>query len=78
MLDSVTPQPPPQGTGSIVLPRVLADLEARAVAGERKYGTRLRTYNGRDALIDAYQEALDLVMYLAQAIIEREGVEGNA
>jgi hypothetical protein len=29
------------------------------------------TNNGRDSLMDAYQEALDLVMYLRQAIEER-------
>lgn len=28
-------------------------------------------HNGRDALVDAYQEALDLTMYLRQAIEER-------
>jgi len=36
-----------------------------------KYHTYLLTHNGRDALIDAYQEALDLAMYLRQAIEER-------
>ena len=68
---AAVPQPPPVGKGAVVLPRVMADLEARAVMGEQKYGTRLRAHNGRDALIDAYQEALDLVMYLKQAIMER-------
>lgn len=40
--------------------------------GEQKYGTRLQTFNGRNALIDAYQEALDLVMYLRQKFLEEE------
>ena len=40
--------------------------------GLERYGTKLQTFNGRDALWDAYQEALDLVMYLRQAIMERE------
>lgn len=31
----------------------------------------LQAHNGRDPLVDAYQEALDLVVYLRQAIEER-------
>jgi hypothetical protein len=31
----------------------------------------LQAHNGRNALIDAYQEALDLVVYLRQAIEEQ-------
>lgn len=46
------------------------DLKARAEMGKAKYGTYLRTFNGRDALTDAYQEALDLVMYLVQVNLE--------
>jgi hypothetical protein len=52
---------------------VLADISARDQAGLAKYKTRLMPHNGRDALIDAYQEALDLVVYLRQAIFERDG-----
>lgn len=47
-----------------------SDLEHRAAAGEKKYGTRLKTDNGRDAVVDAYEEAQDAVMYLAQAVLE--------
>jgi hypothetical protein len=65
-------QPDPIGKGKIVLDYVIADLEERAQFGHKKYGTYLRTNNGRDALIDAYQEALDLVMYLKQIILEKE------
>lgn len=65
------PQPAPKGKGKAILPLVIADLESRAVMGLKKYGTLLRARNGRDAVMDAYQEALDLVMYLRQAIEER-------
>lgn len=51
---------------------VIADMKQRDVDGKQKYGTRLQANNGRDALIDAYQEALDLVVYLRQAIEERQ------
>ena len=66
-------EPPPTGNGAVVLDYVLKDLKSRSDAGLQKYGTRLRINNGRDALTDAYQEALDLVMYLRQAILERDG-----
>ena len=57
----------------VVLDYVLADLKARAEMGKEHYGEYLRTDNGRDALQDAYEEALDLCMYLKQALLEREG-----
>jgi len=49
---------------------VMADIEGRAKLGEKKYGERLMTFNGRSALQDAYEEALDLAMYLRQKIEE--------
>lgn len=50
---------------------VIADIKERDAIGASKYGTRLQPHNGRDALMDAYQEALDLVVYLRQAIFEK-------
>ncbi len=55
-----------------VLPLVESDLKARVEKGCREYGEPLTTHNGRDALWDAYEEALDLALYLRQAITERE------
>lgn len=46
-------------------------LEARAAVGEKTYGTRLMTHNGRDALQDAHEEVLDALAYLWQAWMER-------
>jgi hypothetical protein len=63
-------QPPPQTGHSRVLDLVLADITERSEAGRIKYGTYLETNNGRDALWDAYQEAIDLCMYLRQLIEE--------
>lgn len=66
-------QPSPEWNGGeVVVNVVVADLQERADTGKEKYGTYLETHNGRDALWDAYQEALDLVMYLRQAILERD------
>jgi len=68
-LDSIS-QPPPKIGRETVLNEVLEDLKQRAEAGKEKYGFYLQTFNGRNALIDAYQEALDLAMYLKQKIME--------
>lgn len=54
---------------------VIRDLTGRMEAGRITYGTYLRPFNGRDALQDAYEEALDLACYLRQAMLERDGVE---
>ena len=67
---AATPEPVPVGNGEIVLFEVMQDLMSRAQTGKEKYGTYLKTNNGRDALMDAYQEALDLAMYLKQKIME--------
>lgn len=52
--------------------QVIADIEARRLVGIERYGTALQPHNGRDALRDAYEEALDLAMYLKQAMVERD------
>ncbi|MGL5775514.1 MAG: hypothetical protein ACRCYB_09270 [Aeromonas veronii] len=64
-------QPAPSGKGDPILGMVLADLTNRALEGREKYGEALKANNGRNALWDAYQEALDLAMYLRQAIEEQ-------
>lgn len=72
------PQPAPvPRDGSDVQSLVIADVMARREAGIAKYGTPLQANNGRDALMDAYQEALDLACYLRQAIVERDLAEGR-
>lgn len=51
---------------------VIQDMAERDTVGRERYGTPLQPYNGRDALVDAYQEALDQAVYLRQAIYERD------
>ena len=65
-------QPAPKGSGNPILGMVLADLTNRALEGKEKYGEPLLAHNGRNPLWDAYQEALDLAMYLRQAIEEQK------
>lgn len=49
---------------------LIKDIEARAAMGEQQYGRRLHTENGRNAMIDAYQELLDGAIYAYQAHLE--------
>ena len=72
----IADQPPPAPTsGPAIWDLVIADMRERDAAGLARYGTRLQAGNGRDALVDAYQEALDLAVYLRQAIEERRTQE---
>jgi hypothetical protein len=49
---------------------VVEDLKDRRQFGLDKYGTLLQAGNGRNALLDAYQEVQDMLVYLKQAIVE--------
>lgn len=69
---SVQPAPTPNSNPA-AWDLVKVDIEARDQFGLSKYGTRLQPGNGRDSLRDAYEEALDLVVYLRNAIYERDG-----
>ena len=53
---------------------VQRDLMERAAVGIERYGTPLQCGNGRDALWDAYQEALDTHVYVGQAYHEAQRV----
>jgi hypothetical protein len=71
-MDAAKREPMPTPGTADVLPLVIEDLRRRDEVGRRKYNTTLQANNGRDALMDAYQEALDLALYLRQVIMERE------
>lgn len=64
-----------EGDGPNVHDLVIADIEERRAFGRAKYGVPLRVRNGRDPLVDAYQEALDLACYLRQEIERRAMAE---
>lgn len=50
---------------------VMKDMEDRRQMGCKKYGTPLQPFNGRDALVDVYQELLDACVYIRQEIEQR-------
>lgn len=65
-------QPPPIPNESTpIVDLVMDDLQERKRIGIERYGVPLQAHNGRDMLIDAYQEAMDLVIYLRGAIEDR-------
>lgn len=72
-------EPPPQHND---LPSmhdlVMKDMEARKQFGLEKYGTPLQPFNGRNALKDAYEEVLDLAVYLRQKLYEQEAGSDRA
>lgn len=51
---------------------VIADMVERERMGREKYGVPLQAFNGRQPLKDAYQEVLDLAVYIRQRITEDE------
>lgn len=67
-------QPAPKANSQPALwSLVISDMAARDAFGAKKYGVRLQAHNGRDFLVDAYQEMLDHVVYLRGLIFERDG-----
>ena len=68
-------QPAPQRNerSREVVPLVAEDLRLRVEMGNLSYGQPLLSHDGRDSLVDAYQEALDLALYLRKMLLERDG-----
>lgn len=83
MIDAAQRQQLPTGDGQDVAHEVvkilsadpetailIADIESRVASGEKKYGTRLKTDNGRNVDLDLYQEVLDAMNYSMQAFLQ--------
>jgi len=68
--DFVKRQRAPSPGQTDVSPLLIKDIEARNAHGLKKYGTRLQTHNGRDALVDLYEELVDATQYARQVIEE--------
>lgn len=64
-------QPMPKAVeGDVMHEVVIKALEDRLAVGIKRYGQPLRAWNGRDAAQDAFEEVLDLSVYLAQVRVE--------
>lgn len=53
-----------------VIAHVLIDMHDRDAIDRQCYGTQLTAGNGRDHLVDAYQEMLDACVHIATALEE--------
>lgn len=71
----IVDQPPPTGDGAPIWDLVVDDMRERDNLGRQRYNTPLKSWNGRDALVDAYQEVLDLAVYMRQEIEERKSIQ---
>jgi hypothetical protein len=63
-------QPLPTPGRECVQDALIAEIQARKALGEERYGSPLMTHNGRDAIRDAREEAVDLAVYLMQVELE--------
>ncbi|MFD9249576.1 hypothetical protein [Streptomyces bottropensis] len=63
-------QPLPSGGRECVQDALIADIRARRDLGVQRYGSQLMTHNGRNAVQDALEEAVDLAVYLKQVAME--------
>ena len=75
--EAVRQQCAPHGEDVDITELLIHDLKSRSEMGKEKYGEVLKPFNGRDALIDAYQEVLDLAVYFKQLIFERNRLMHN-
>lgn len=64
--------PPEKNNEPLTWGLVIQDMVERNRIGMEKYGTPLQAFNGRDSLQDAYEEVLDLCVYLKNELIKRE------
>lgn len=66
-------QPKPRRNSSRpIIDMVVEDLRRRAGEGEIQYGAPLQVFNGRDPLLDLYEELQDATLYVRQEIEERK------
>lgn len=65
----------PKTGREIVVDALIKDFLERKEFGAKKYGSPLMTFNGRNALIDLYQELHDATVYCKQVLMEYGTVE---
>lgn len=68
--DPATDQRLPEGGKREVQQALIDAIASRRDLGIRKYGQPVMTHNGRNPLRDAWEEAIDLVVYLTQMMLE--------
>lgn len=62
--------------GDDIWERVIADMQARRAVGLERYGKPVRAADPEDWLRHAYEEALDLAVYLRAEMVRRSARGG--
>lgn len=73
MSDTRDDVPRYDGLTDPIVAAVQSDMAWRSVLGIKKYGTTLDTLEEIEALQHAYEEAMDMALYLRAAIERRRG-----
>lgn len=60
--------------GADTVSKLVADMHERDELGLKRYSVKLTAHNGRDHMIDAYQELLDFVVY-TRAWLDEHGID---
>lgn len=55
---------------ALSIERVITDIEERKKIGVQRYGQLLKPFDGRDSLLDLYQELLDATVYTRKCLFE--------
>lgn len=63
---------PIPNNGESIHDLVIVDVLRRKELGTKRYGVHLQAFNGRNALLDLYEELLDAAMYTKQRLLEEE------
>jgi len=58
-----------------IIELLIEDIQGRDTVGRAKYGKPLLSFDGRRTLQDAYEEALDLAVYIKKEMVERAELE---
>lgn len=58
------------GCNPAFLDRFIEQCRLRETMGREKHGVVFRANNGRNGLVDAFQESLDLIVYLRAALLD--------
>lgn len=67
-------QPEPVNTSDVCIQDlVISDFDERKLLGIERYGDTVHPFNGRDPLVDLYQELMDAVIYLRWMLYEKYG-----
>lgn len=77
MSELINEQNPPQPSEGDMWLEVIKEMQDRREMGIAKYGQPVQPFNGRKPLVDAFQEVLDLAVYLRQEIAEREKLQAE-